>query len=188
MERLFGIAGGVALALGIAGCPMNDPGQLRPLFDSIAGLPGFLHPANADPDDPDQAGAPIDGWPRFEMGVRNIGDVAVTITAVTMREANDAPGGDAFFGEPQVDAMTVEPDAQAVVQFTYATPNGQGQSAELVISSDAENAELVIPVASSDYVAVVEDAGDPEPDPLPDGGDDDAGSEPDDAGLGDAGG
>ena len=48
------------VALPLAGCP-GDPGELRPLFDEIVGLPGFDHPGNATIDAP-----PEEGWPRFE--------------------------------------------------------------------------------------------------------------------------
>lgn len=155
------------------GCP-GDPGELRPLFDEIVGLPAYL----VDP-------TPL---PSFEMPLRNIGASAVTISEFSVEDADGAEGQSASFIDLEFDVTTVEPEEQAVMRFRYRTPGGAAQSALIVIATDSTTRPSIeIPVATVEYIPPVvfdggdgDDAGAP-----PDGGDDDDAGTPIDAGGGD---
>jgi len=155
------------------GCP-GEPGELRPLFDEIVGLPAYL----VDP-------TPL---PSFEMPLRNIGGTAVTISEFSVEDADGAEGQSASFIDLEFDVTTVEAEEQAVMRFRYRTPDGAAQSALIVVTTDSTTRPTIeIPVATVEYIPpVVDDAGtDDDAGAPPDGGDDDDAGLPVDAGGGD---
>jgi len=162
MFRSFSLAALIAAS----GCNLSGlldppaPGELSPLFTSIEGLPGYLD--DADTPDP------------FEMPVRNIGEATVTVTGIHFEDLDGNAGESANFFDVENDTDTVEQNDQFILRFKWRTPGGVGQSALLVIESDAEvNPRLEVEVHSTDYAEPSDDAGVSE----------DAGSPAEDAGT-----
>ena len=150
------------LAGALSGCPEEvEPGELRASFDPITGLPASVEPP----------ATPF----FFELPVRNIGETDVTISEVTFEEIDGAPGENANFTDVTLDVTAVARSEQAVIRFNYATPDGDAQSALMVIASDAEvNPRYEIEVHTRFANAAPPDGGDDAP---PDGGGDEGPSD-----------
>jgi hypothetical protein len=119
-----------SLLLLSVGCVERVPSELKPVADAITDLPANFCGTTSN----------------FDFSLKNIGDDEIVLSAVTIGNIapNDGSFHDAIFADNNIPAGEV-----GFVQFSYETPDGVAQSAQLTITSNAAvNPELVIELST----------------------------------------